>query len=503
MTTPTLTQALRWRPEALRGLADAWDDTARIVHRQLASASRAGRDAGAAWTGASGDAARRDAAAFVADGDAVARALVSAAVAARDGAEQISVATSDVAARVDAARAEGFAVADDGVVVVHAAPSALLIALSGNDVGVAGGMLAARAAQLSREITGALVRLGEADDDAAFDVREALDSVGRGAGTAVDATALGNTDGVAWDLRIAANRTNVAQAIVEGLDAAPTNTDGNPDRTTFYRGLLAEVDDPAGSGKRIDRKILAFDPGRDSLIELNGDLADATSVAVLVPGMNTTVLGSAADTATARHFVSATRGQVAAITYLGGPFPQDDSMARALLEAASPRFAMAMAPRLVAFSRDVDRTVDAAAEMRGRPIPVTYVGHSYGGAILGTAEALGLTADRTLYAAAAGSGFGVDVPGDWHDRNPNVLRFSMTAPGDPIQLVQGLPGGPHGGDPDEMPGVVHLATGRYDDGRLMAGPSAHTDVLSTPASDAWRNVLAVITGDREHIALAG
>jgi pimeloyl-ACP methyl ester carboxylesterase len=150
-----------------------------------------------------------------------------------------------------------------------------------------------------------------------------------------------------------------------------------------------------------------------------------------------------------------------------------------------------MAPKLAAFSADVDRTVDAT----GRQVAVTYVGHSYGGSILGTAEALGLTADRTLYLAAAGAGVGVDDPGDWHNRNPHVLRFSMTAPGDLIELVQGLPGGPHGADPDEMPGVIRLATGDYDDGRAMAGPRAHTDVIDFPASDSWRTILAVITGD--------
>ena len=137
-----------------------------------------------------------------------------------------------------------------------------------------------------------------------------------------------------------------------------------------------------------------------------------------------------------------------------------------LVDAANPRYALDMAPRLVSFSEDVDRNA--------RSIPVTYIGHSYGGSILGTAEAMGLAADRTLYLAAAGAGVGVDDPGDWHNRNPHVLRFSMTAPGDFIQAVQGIPGGPHGADPDEMPGVIHLATGYYDDGRLMAGPaSAH------------------------------
>ena len=121
---------------------------------------------------------------------------------------------------------------------------------------------------------------------------------------------------------------------------------------------------------------------------------------------------------------------------------------------------------------------------------------------MGTAEALGLTADRTLYVAAAGAGVGVDDPSDWHNRNPDVLRFSMTAPGDFIEAVQGIPGGPHGADPDEMPGVIHLATGHYDDGRLMAGPQAHSDMLNWP-SDAWRNILAVITGDSETLHRSG
>ena len=90
----------------------------------------------------------------------------------------------------------------------------------------------------------------------------------------------------------------------------------------FYRTLLGEVDDPARSGQRIDRQILAFDTARASLVELNGNLSTAKSVAVLVPGLNTTVEGSAANTRTARRFVTATRGDVAAITYLGGPFPR-------------------------------------------------------------------------------------------------------------------------------------------------------------------------------------
>jgi hypothetical protein len=347
-------------------------------------------------------------------------------------------------------------------------------------------MLRMRASELTNQIVDALHLPAAADADAANDIEEALASasIPQAAATvpagawpvqAADVVAgwralsqdriaeqiaamspaqrqrliaefpqaVGNTDGVPWDMRVAANRVNIAQAIVDSENA---------ERLALYRSLLGEIDDPARSGQRIDRQILAFDPARAALVELNGSLSTAKSVAVLVPGMNTTIEGSAANTQTARRFVAATRGDVAAITYLGGPFPRGNPVT-GVVDAANPRYALDMAPRLVSFSENVHRTVDAT----GRPVPVTYIGHSYGGSILGTAEALGMTADRTLYVAAAGAG--VDDPGDWHNRNPDVLRFSLTAPGDPIEAVQGIPGGPHGADPDEMPGVIRFASG--------------------------------------------
>src|ERR1700752_4199209 len=103
-------------------------------------------------------------------------------------------------------------------------------------------------------------------------------------------------------MRVAANRINIAQAIVDGF--------GDPaahQRTTFYRSLLRELNDPARSGQRIDRQILAFGPARASLVELNGSLSTARAVAVLVPGLNTTIEGSAADTQTARPVLSGDR----------------------------------------------------------------------------------------------------------------------------------------------------------------------------------------------------
>jgi hypothetical protein len=340
----------------------------------------------------------------------------------------------------------------------------------------------------------------------------------------------GNTDGVPWDIRYAANRINIATAVLDerhrldesdavkvraAVAAVPDPADAERlwatlqadpvlrsatlaaadrdarHRIEYYESLLADVPDPLDRDRRVPRQILAFDPERESFIELSGDLGRAHALAVLVPGLNTTFDGAADDVATARRFVAGSGGEVAMITYLGGPFPTGP-LAAGIADAADPHYALQMAPRLVAFSEDVERRAGA--------MPVTYLGHSYGGSILGTAERFGLTADRVVYVEAAGAGVGVRNSSDWHNRNPAVLRFSITAPGDPIGLVQGLPFGPHGADPDRMPGVIRLAAGRRLTGAPMAGPSAHSDVLNEP-SDAWHNILAVITGDREHIRL--
>ncbi|MFZ0833578.1 MAG: alpha/beta hydrolase, partial [Mycobacterium sp.] len=444
-------------------------------------------------------------------------------------AEVIAAARTDVLGSVAAVEALGFAVADDGTVTPPAQPPATVLATSGGDTQLAREVLRTGAAEFTREIVGKLDALAAADDDAAHDIEAAFHGVtseptaptGLGDnpvanwptmsqdGIAAQIAAMtpeqrraliethpqqvGNTDGVPWDMRVAANRLNIEQAILDGrreLDQTPDadKRDAVQRRIGFYQGLLSEVPDPTGRPGRVQRQILAFDPARSSLVEMIGDLGTAKNVGVLVPGMNTSIEGSAANTETAKRFVQAAHGDLAMITYLGGPFPQG-GIPDGIDDAMDTHYATDMAPRLVSFSEDVNRVVDAT----GRGIAVSYLGHSYGGSILGTAEAMGLTADRTIYVEAAGAGVGVDDLGDWHNGNPNVMRYSMTAPGDWIEPLQGMPLNPHGADPDEMDGVIRLATGDYDDGRRMAGVDTHGDVLNEP-SDAWRNILAVMTG---------
>jgi hypothetical protein len=578
MNRPTVSQAVDWQPEALAEMADSWEAAASQLSTEIEYLTKELNQS--RWVGAAAASAREKLVMIGGAALAVTRGLVAAAAAARDGAGAIGSARRRVLDLVAEARASGHTVADDGSVTGSASGNDMLGVIAGDAAQV---LIDRQAAEFTDRLGSALDALGAADAETAADITagfngaEAVPPATRPTGLEPigDATAtanwpvmsqdriagqiaamtpdqrrqlivsmprqVGNTDGVPWEMRIAANRINIADAILgqrRDLDRSESDkvravlaeqygpagaermwpavladpgrraaTIATHDRDArrriaFYQGLLAEVPDPTRRSERpVPRQILAFDPARASLVELNGDLRAATAVGVLVPGLNTTITDSATNTTAARRFVAAGRGNVAMITYLGGPFPTGQ-LAAGVLDAADPRYALDMAPRLVAFSEDVNRTVEQVSAVNGRGVPVTYIGHSYGGSIVGTAERLGLTADRVIYVEAAGAGVGVQESGDWHNRNPDVLRFSMTAPGDPIELVQGLPTGPHGADPDELPGVIRLDTGRRLNGEVMSGLAAHSDVLDEP-SDAWRNVLGVMTGDRGLIRVSG
>ncbi len=147
-----------------------------------------------------------------------------------------------------------------------------------------------------------------------------------------------------------------------------------------------------------------------------------------------------------------------------------------------------------------------------------------GGAIVGTAEQMGLRADRILHASSAATGI---LSGEYTNPNPDVQRYSMTAPGDLISVVQSLPrdasdqqwvdklpwiphtvdgqvGHPLGGlpsatDPDKIPGVTRLDTGYY--GRegehaneVIVGRDSHGKYWDDYQSDAFHNMVAVISG---------
>ncbi|MEO9329044.1 alpha/beta hydrolase [Gordonia aurantiaca] len=368
---------------------------------------------------------------------------------------------------------------------------------------------------------------------------------------------MGNTDGVPFVVRANANEVNIRNAIADEIQKG-NDQPGRDGRLKKLRELLQQVDDPYGpkgetygdggmgfkSGEdgKSERMIIAFqNTPNGRIIEMVGKMQPGIrNAAVYVPGTGTNLDVSGDNLKAAQRLAEMTGGPV--FFYMDGDLPQDlgdegitDSAGKALSgalkngaalgplaaglgplgaplalggavlgaapavgdhlagTAADPSFARDMAPRLVSFGRELDAELDAVAPSA----ETTYIGHSYGGSVVGSAEQLGLNADRVLYASSAGTGV---FDGGWNNPNPDVERYSMTAPGDMIHYIQSLPMNPHGSDPDSMPGVTRLDTGYYgpDDDRvrrLVQGTDGHGNYWNDPKSDAFQNMVKVITGD--------
>ncbi|WP_448404546.1 hypothetical protein [Mycobacteroides chelonae] len=243
-----------------------------------------------------------------------------------------------------------------------------------------------------------------------------------------------------------------------------------------------------------DTLILAFDPrGEGTLVQMVGAMENSTDgVGVIVPGTNSNLMGSESNWNDARNFVDAAKRhgkKISVVSWIGGEFPQG------LDHAALPVYEQELAPKLRDFGTALDREI--ATVGAGRNPPVAFIGHSYGGAVLGEAEHLGLRADRVFYVESAGAGVDVHGPEDWHDPNSVGHRFSMTADGDLIGYEQGTL---HGSDTDEMPGVTRLSPGYFHSadrghqpGEKVEGLHSHGDVFAVD-SDAFNNMLGVMNG---------
>ena len=289
---------------------------------------------------------------------------------------------------------------------------------------------------------------------------------------------VGNLDGVPFGVRIVANR----RSIEEALEAEISRGAGDGPRAHQLRAMLGTIPDPHHPGRRVRRQFITFantKAGRS--IEMFGAWSSQTrGAAVYVPGTGTKMDSAGANRTAAWNF--ANRSGAPVFLYMDGQFPPN------LAAAASPGFATSMAPNLVGFSRALDAEVADHAPGAA----TTYIGHSYGGAVVGTAEQLGLRADRVVYASASGTGV---LPGgaDAWVNHDAAQRYSVTPPGDPIQPVQSS--GAHGGDPDNAPGVTRMDSGDYSNGERVRGVHGHGAYFDDPGSDAFKNMVAVIRGE--------
>ena len=326
------------------------------------------------------------------------------------------------------------------------------------------------------------------------------------------------------------------------------------------------------SSVRGRRRLLLFEPavGRGRLAELWGPLDERTAaVAVLVPGTGTAVRGFHLPTRVARDLAEAcseaydeaydeacaeaqaradadvieadaiedeatteataeaiggsttpegarpadvaaapSRSGTAVIAWMGADFPLAIGT-----HAPFARFARAAAPALRDF-------------VAGLPLPpgspLTVLGHSYGGSIIGAADLLGLRGDRIVHIASPGAGPGVRSAGDYPAIDPlgrprSPVRYSLTAPGDPVAWAQRfeapwgvLPaalrrrlqawgaGLSLGVDPARLRGVRILPAGVWEAdgpghraGDPLVGRAAHAGVTARGTS-AFRRLVEVV-----------
>jgi hypothetical protein len=361
-----------------------------------------------------------------------------------------------------------------------------------------------------------------------------------------DPVFMGNTNGIPFAVRTVANEVNIRNAIINEVQAG-NDVAGKYNRVEKLRELLRQQNDPtqtagrdentdgAVDDRKVERQFISFEnTGNGRFVEMIGSLAPGTKNAtVYVPGTGSNLNGSNTNTSAAWNLAQATVGPVFVV--MDGDLPQDmgyeglgdvgkrglEGAIPSLLgggpiglpgavggliaggipgisesiegSAADPQFARDMAPRLVDFGRELDAEI---AE-RAPAAKTTFIGHSYGGSVVGSAEQLGLNADRVIYASSAGTGV---FDGEWQNADPNVERFSLTAPGDPIQYIQSMPGSPHGGDPDSMPGVTRLDTGSYSDENrdypagIVEGGRGHGGYWDDRRSGGFQNMVEVVTG---------
>lgn len=533
---PSISQLRGWNLEALGAAAIAARDNARIIDGSLDAAERAIASA-EQWFGQTHDAATRKVEQEVDHGREIRNVLTTISDNASDAARTLADARSFVLQKVDQATGAGFTVSDTGE-VCHTDPELADEAAqyqssiqSGLDeverwdthYGMA---LRVAAKDLAAMVNGqpdVTLPSGERiDPDALVDRIDRMSPDERAAFLAelgpevmhalviADPGRMGNMNGVPFATRIEANEINIRNALTDELQKQP------PDQARVERleAMLQPIDDPlTADHSEVDRQFVMFSTeGNGRMIEMIGSLQPGVNgVGVVVPGTNTNLNGSSGNHKSAVALAEQSRSPV--FLYMEGDFPQDFGA------AADKKYAQEMAPKLVAFGHELDREVGRAAP----GTPITYVGHSYGGAIVGTAEQLGLDADRVVHASSAGTGI---YATDYTNPNPAVQRFSLTAPGDPISIVQSLPrdlpingidaipglprtlegtvGNPLGGlpattDPDEIPGVTRLDTGYFSqdgghNGEVIVGPDGHGQYWNDPGSDAFQNIAAVVGG---------
>lgn len=322
--------------------------------------------------------------------------------------------------------------------------------------------------------------------------------------SALSPAMFGNNPDAPFDMRAQANRVRISgqmhddQQEIKRLQSERSNGPGAAaernaiddridqlrERHKLYDGILTDRPARDGDGRApAHRTIIAFDPrGDGSMAELHGVLDKNTkNLGVYVPGTGHGLDDWGDSARRSTNFVKDSSG-AAMITWIGGDLP--DSV---VPDAVDQKYAKHAGPLLSDFSHQVRNELDD----QGIGAAPKYMGHSYGGAIVGQAERYGLDTRGVLMIEGAGMGPDVHDVDDLHPSNRRTPHYSMTAPGDPIATAQNS--GHLGSDPDTFGEAIPLQTGRDKDGKQIDGIAAHAGVLKRD-SDSYNNMLAFLNG---------
>lgn len=257
-------------------------------------------------------------------------------------------------------------------------------------------------------------------------------------------------------------------------------------RADTYEHLLNDI--PAKGKDKTSpdhRQIILFDPrGDGTMAEVHGLIDKNTEgVGVYVPGTGHG-LDDWSDSASRSESFRKNSSRLAMVTWIGSDLPDN-----VVLNAPNQGYAKEAGPLLSEFSQqlrtDMERSGAGSAS-------TAYLGHSYGGAIVGEAEHYGLSTDRVVMVESAGMGPSVKSVEDLAPENRTTPHYSLTASDDVINIVQGS--GHLGADPDEFGNNVRLQTGYFSNGDRIDGPIAsHSDVFNKD-SDAWNNMMSGLVG---------
>lgn len=261
-------------------------------------------------------------------------------------------------------------------------------------------------------------------------------------------------------------------------------------------------------GRRVEQAgttIVAFHPLRDSFVTYQGPLdPDSGEVPAWVGGVGLVVPGTRSKLARftesldrTKDFVRASDRTTAYFTWHGSPMP-DFAPPQHIIDPARRGFAEVAGPRLAAFANGLQLPPET---------DLVPVAHSYGAAVLGRAELLGMHADRVVYVAPAGIGHGAastaDFPNTRHSphfvlqaRNDVVVGWNQgSRVANVLRIGHGV------AHPLRSPDIVRLETGHLEHGNPASGTiestggaEAHASVFA-PKSTSVRNITAVVQGD--------